>query len=107
MDGGSQPPTGLDVCPSAEDRLDSWKEIAEYLKRSVRTVRRWEAEERLPVHRHIHQRGGTVYAFKAELDAWLASRTPQVRPAQTAEGSTIGSPDSPTGLSFALQAATR
>jgi hypothetical protein len=55
---------------SAADRLDSWKEIAAYLKRSVRTVRRWEAEQSLPVHRHVHQSAGTVYAFKAELDAW-------------------------------------
>src|SRR6476619_3341865 len=76
MDGGALDSPPLDVRPSGEDLLDSWKEIAEYLKRSVRTVRRWEAEERLPVHRHIHHNSGTVYAFKSELDAWLASRTP-------------------------------
>ena len=28
--------------PEAGDRLDSWKEIASYLGRSVRTVTRWE-----------------------------------------------------------------
>ena len=56
------------------DRLDSWKEIASYLKRSVRTVTRWEREEGLPVHRHVHSKSGTVYAFKPELDAWWASR---------------------------------
>jgi hypothetical protein len=33
--------------PSSEDRLDSWKEIAAHLKRSVRTSRCWEAEEDL------------------------------------------------------------
>ena len=60
--------------PSAADRLDSWKEIAVYLKRSVRTVHRWESEQGLPVHRHLHQSSGTVYAFKPELDAWWASR---------------------------------
>jgi TolB-like protein len=59
--------------PSAADRLDSWKEIGEYLKRSVRTVRRWEAEEALPVHRHHHRSSDTVYAFKAELDEWFAA----------------------------------
>jgi len=59
---------------SATDRLDSWKEIASYLKRSVRTVRRWENEEALPVHRHFHQSSRTVYAFKQEVDAWWASR---------------------------------
>jgi len=56
------------------DRLDSWKEIAAYLKRSVRTVTRWEREEGLPVHRHVHARAGTVFAYKAELDAWWGGR---------------------------------
>ena len=52
------------------ERLDSWKEIAAYLKREVRTVRRWETAEGLPVHRHMHKKRGTVYAYRAELDAW-------------------------------------
>ncbi len=52
------------------DRLDSWKEIATYLNRGVRTVRRWEREEQLPVHRHQHRVLGSVYAFKSEIEAW-------------------------------------
>src|SRR5215813_13699004 len=56
------------------DRLDSWKEIAAYLKRSVRTVTRWEREEGLPVHRHLHSKSGSVYAYKAELDTWWTHR---------------------------------
>jgi DNA-binding beta-propeller fold protein YncE len=56
------------------DRLDSWKEIAAYLKRDVRTVQRWEAFEGLPVHRHQHKKRGSVYALAAELDAWRESR---------------------------------
>jgi Tol biopolymer transport system component len=60
------------------DRLDSWKEIAGYLKRSVRTVTRWEREEGLPVHRHLHSKSGTVYAFKPELDAWWTNRGKQI-----------------------------
>jgi non-specific serine/threonine protein kinase len=55
---------------SPADCLDSWKAIAAYLNRSVRTVRRWEAEERLPVHRHMHRTLGSVYAYKSEIDAW-------------------------------------
>ncbi len=55
---------------SAEDRLDSWKEIAAYLRRGVRTVRRWERDEGLPVHRHVHRVLGSVYAFKSEIDTW-------------------------------------
>ena len=57
-----------------EDRLDSWKEIAAYLNRDVTTVQRWEKREGMPVHRHLHDRMGSVYAFRAELDAWARSR---------------------------------
>jgi len=56
------------------DRLDSWKEIAAYLRRDVTTVQRWEKRERLPVHRHQHDRQGTVYAYRSELDRWRAQR---------------------------------
>ena len=55
--------------PSPEDRLNSWKEIAGYLKCSERTVRRWE-EEGLPVHRHPHKAKVAIYAYKGEIDAW-------------------------------------
>jgi Tol biopolymer transport system component len=57
-----------------EDRLDSWKEIAAYLKRDVTTVQRWEKRERMPVRRHVHERMGSVYASRAELDEWARSR---------------------------------
>jgi len=50
--------------------LQSWKAIANYLHRSVRTVRRWERDGGLPVHRHKHSSGSSVYAHPAELDAW-------------------------------------
>jgi tetratricopeptide (TPR) repeat protein len=53
-----------------DDRLDSWKEIAAYLKRDVTTVQRWEKREGLPIHRHQHGKLGSVYAYKAELDRW-------------------------------------
>jgi Tol biopolymer transport system component len=57
-----------------DDRLDSWKEIAAYLGRGVRTVQRWESEEGLPVHRLAHDKGGNVYARREELAAWWESR---------------------------------
>src|SRR5438445_10839996 len=57
-----------------EDRLDSWKEIAAYLNRDVTTVQRWEKREGMPVHRHLHDRSGSVYAYGPELDAWLNTR---------------------------------
>ena len=56
------------------DRLDSWKEIAAYLRRSPRTVQRWERQEGLPVHRLVHDKQGSVYAFRTELDGWWAER---------------------------------
>lgn len=56
-------------------RLDSWKEIANYFNRSVRTVQRWEMKEFMPVHRHCHGTGGSVYAYVEEVDAWLAARS--------------------------------
>ncbi len=56
---------------SAANRLRSWKAIAGYLGCSVRTARRWEAEEALPVHRLMHKSQGNVYAYPHELDAWL------------------------------------
>lgn len=63
------------------DRLDSWKEIAGYLKRDVTTVQRWEKREGMPVHRHLHDKLGSVYAYQSELDAWTNSRTvTQVQP---------------------------
>ncbi len=54
----------------ASDRLDSWKEIAVYLRRSVRCVQRWERGEGLPVLRHRHAKGSTVYAYRHEVDQW-------------------------------------
>lgn len=64
--------------PFTEGRLDSWKEIAAFLKRSVSTVQRWERTEGLPVHRHMHSKLGTVYAYKAEIDAWWSARQPEL-----------------------------
>src|SRR6202795_1398023 len=82
-----------DTAPSAkppEDRLDSWKEIAAYLNRDVTTVQRWEKREGMPVHRHLHDRMGSVYASRAELDAWTRSRK---LPPAPANGNNIPAPD--------------
>lgn len=72
------------------DRLDSWKEIATYLGRDVTTAQRWEKREAMPVHRHLHDKLGTVYAFRAELDAWAGRRTPEV-PGKADEPPALGS----------------
>lgn len=62
----------------ADDRLSSWKRIAQYLKRDATTVQRWERREGMPVHRHQHEKLGSVYAFRSELDSWWASRGRQL-----------------------------
>src|SRR5580700_9215848 len=69
------------------DRLDSWKEIAAYLNRDVTTVQRWEKREGMPVHRHLHDRIGSVYASRAELDEWSRSRNLRAAPANGTNGS--------------------
>jgi TolB-like protein/Flp pilus assembly protein TadD len=61
-----------------EKLLDSWKEIAAYLNRDVTTVQRWEKREGMPVHRHVHDKRGSVYALTEELDDWIQSRNPRV-----------------------------
>ncbi len=73
---GEQPPGSPPVETLPKDRLDSWKEIAAYLKRDVTTVQRWEKREGMPVHRHLHDKVGSVYASRAELDGWVRSRNP-------------------------------
>lgn len=80
------------------ERLESWKEIAAYLRRGVRTVRRWEKEEGLPVHRHLHKKLGTVYAYKPEIDVWWSTRRGQ--DTRTA-GHSPGEPD-PTRVMMAV-----
>lgn len=57
--------------PADTNRLRSWKAIATYLGCSVRTARRWEADEGMPVHRLMHKSQGSVYAYPGELDVWL------------------------------------
>jgi len=69
--------------PAGEHRrLDSWKEIAAYLGRGIRTVQRWEREEGLPVHRLAHAERGSVFADPIELTEWWKSR--QIAPAAKA-----------------------
>lgn len=64
--------------------LSSWKEIACYLGKGVRTVQRWEAEFGLPVRRPGPDRH-LVHASREELDAWLAHWTRRIERADNAE----------------------
>jgi TolB-like protein/Tfp pilus assembly protein PilF len=75
---GEQSPGTLPTVKTPEDqlkdRLDSWKEIATYLNRDVTTVQRWEKREGMPVHRHLHDKRGSVYALTEEVDLWMRGR---------------------------------
>ena len=53
--------------------LNSWKEIAKYLDRGVRTAQRWERDLQLPVRRPRGKRRSAVLALRTEIDAWLSS----------------------------------
>jgi hypothetical protein len=57
--------------PKRSRVLSSWKEIAHYINRGVRTVQRWEIDYGLPIHRPKAEIKGSVYALKDELDTWL------------------------------------
>src|SRR5215469_10624080 len=100
MEAASQPkpdegsPSGF---KDPEDRLDSWKAVAAYLGRSDKTVRRWEEKEGLPIHRLHHDKRGSVYAYKQELDAWWESRKATIEAEETAPA------DADTGLSSTAQ----
>jgi Tfp pilus assembly protein PilF len=85
-------------------RLDSWKEIAAYFGRDERTVKRWEKERALPIHR-LQGTRSRVFAFADELSAWLkaesvfASVLPEERSGGIGEsGATpVGVPDEDSG----------
>jgi len=53
--------------------LNSWKEIASYVGRGVRTVQRWEADLGMPVRRPRAKSRSAVFAMSDEIDAWLRS----------------------------------
>src|ERR1700719_2877765 len=63
--------------PTDEPRLESWGEIAAYLRREIRTVQRWERYQGLPVRRLQIGKLGSVYAYRSELDKWYRERQPQ------------------------------
>lgn len=86
----AHPPSG----PHHLNRLDSWKAIADYFGRSVRTVMRWERDRNLPVH---HMPGGgtrTVFALVDELDAWMAGEHGVAAAAEAPVAVAVPLPDS-------------
>jgi len=70
--------------------LVSWKEIAAFLNRSERTVKRWERERGLPVHRVPGGERGSVFAYPGELADWLKGKAPELEPEDSAPGNPVG-----------------
>src|SRR5215470_7292747 len=62
------------TAPSNERRLESWGEIASYLRREIRTVQRWERNLALPIHRLSVGKNSSVFAYPSELDKWYKER---------------------------------
>jgi TolB-like protein len=59
---------------SGRERLESWKEISDYLKRSIKTSQRWEREFGLPIHRLEGTPKSRVFAVAEELDSWIRDK---------------------------------
>lgn len=72
---------------AGDGRLRSWKEIASYFGADERTVKRWEGTRGLPVHRVPGEARAPVYAYEAELAAWLR--------AEPGEAAMVAVPDVP------------
>lgn len=72
---GGNGSSGQNGAGNGTARLDSWKEIAAFFDRDIRTVQLWEKKEGLPVYRHEHAGRPTVYSYREELDSWLRTRT--------------------------------
>src|ERR1700722_18812589 len=54
--------------------LTSWKEIAQYVGKGVRTVQRWEYDLGLPVRRTKTGKKSSVLTVPGEIDAWVQSQ---------------------------------
>jgi hypothetical protein len=64
----------MHAADSRSEILNSWKEVAHYLGRGVRTVQRWEHDLGLPVRRPRGKSRSAIIAFREELDGWLVDR---------------------------------
>jgi TolB-like protein/Flp pilus assembly protein TadD len=72
-------PTAAD--PSSQNRrLGSWKEVAAFFESDESTVRRWEKERGLPIHRVPGARGAKIFAYTDELQGWLQGRKSEAAP---------------------------
>lgn len=93
------PNESLSSSPEEPVVFTSWKDIAGYLGKGVRTVQRWEKAFALPVRRPkgVHHKSA-ILAHRSELDAWLASRwlsrSPEISDFEVQWGDPIHAPSS-------------
>lgn len=71
--GATQPTAMAQTLKASTGTLNSWKEIAQYLDRGVRTIQRWEHGLGLPVHRIGKGKRSPVFATATELNFWLSN----------------------------------
>jgi len=91
--------------PNAENaglgtHLDSWKEIAAYLGKVERTVKRWDVDRGLPIHRVPGGGRASVYAYTHELDEWVKSTKTQESEAALVATRVDAAPGEPSGTAF-------
>src|ERR1700751_2140159 len=102
--GSLQPREGLGPRRPG-DLLEGWKAIADHLRKTERTVQRWEKSKGLPVRRlktDSEEEGSRVYAYISELDTWWAERVDLERVAleedKTEAAATVVTPTAPDPL---------
>lgn len=91
-----------------KSRLRDWKEIAAFFDRDERTVRRWERQRGLPVHRISGGARNLVYAYPDELEAWLRGSGSEMAPALAstpAPSAPLGTTLLPRGIGMVPRAA--
>ena len=95
------------IVPEQSSVLSSWKDIARYMGKGVRTVQRWERELGLPVRRPTGaSQKSAVMLHRTELDLWLETRF-TARPAGKNIEITPNQPGSPGSSRFALRESIR
>ena len=83
--------------------LNSWKEIAAYLKCGVRTAQRWQRDLHMPVMRVRDSQRGPVIADTKELDDWIRRRSSEVSSDRyTTAFETLAQKTAEKGLRFLL-----
>ena len=61
---------------SENERLDSWKEIANYVNVTTKTCQLWEKKLGLPIYRiDNNSKRSRVFTFKSKIDQWFMERT--------------------------------